>query len=76
MRPLSAFADLHSDGELTVDMASYASLQIFKVESHPSAHSVGTSKEGVSLYGLFKQKACAQVGKRLLRYELSVSQLI
>lgn len=50
-----------------MDNSAYASLQIFKLESHPSAHSIGAPKEGVSLFGIFKQRACSQVGKRMLR---------
>jgi hypothetical protein len=40
---------------LVVDGPSLAALDIFKDEEHPSAMGIGSSKEGVSLYGLLQR---------------------
>jgi hypothetical protein len=40
---------------LVVDGPSLAALDIFKEEEHPSAMGIGSSKEGVSLYGLLQR---------------------
>lgn len=40
---------------LIVDGASLAALDIFKEEAHPSAMGIGSSKEGVSVYGLLQR---------------------
>lgn len=40
---------------LIVDCASLAALDIFKEEAHPSAMGIGSSKEGVSVYGLLQR---------------------
>jgi hypothetical protein len=40
---------------LIVDAASLAALDIFKEEEHPSAMGIGSSKEGVSVYGLLQR---------------------
>lgn len=53
-----AFACSH----LIVDTASLAALDIFKEEEHPSAMGIGSSKEGVSVYGLLQRCVTGMVG--------------
>ena len=43
---LSEVRIIESTGRLLMDAASYDSLQIFKVENHPSFSGIGTKKEG------------------------------
>jgi hypothetical protein len=49
-----------------VDAASLAALDIFKEEEHPSAMGIGSSKEGVSVYGLLQRCVTGMV--RYLHY--------
>eukprot|EP01127_Copromyxa_protea_P016715 TRINITY_DN5012_c0_g1_i14.p2 TRINITY_DN5012_c0_g1~~TRINITY_DN5012_c0_g1_i14.p2 ORF type:complete len:289 (+),score=41.83 TRINITY_DN5012_c0_g1_i14:261-1127(+) len=66
--PVNQIIRLTLEGSLCIDRDSYSSLQIFKLEAHPSVHSLGSPKEGLSLFGIFKQKICSQVGRRMLRH--------
>lgn len=56
-----------SEGFLQVDLNTIRSLAIFKTEKHPcQTMKIGTSKEGLSLYGILN-KTRSVVGKELLR---------
>ena len=59
-------AHTHTPRHLVVDGPSLAALDIFKEEEHPSAMGIGSSKEGVSLYGLLQRCVTGMVcGHRL-----------
>jgi hypothetical protein len=45
---LSEIQTIESTGRILIDIAAYDSLQIFKVENHPSFSGIGTKKEGNS----------------------------
>lgn len=51
---------------LTLDVVTLRALQIFQNEAHPSAHSVGKPKEGLSLYAILNRTQSI-VGKQMLR---------
>lgn len=56
-----------------INQDTVSSLQIVQLESHPSSHnqgptkSVSSSKEGLSVYGLFQHFARTKQGKHLLK---------
>lgn len=52
-----------------VDSNTLEALQIFKQEAHPSRLGIGTSKEGLSLFGIMNE-AKTPAGRRLLRYDV------
>ena len=57
-------------GMLMLDAQSYAALQVFHEERHPSAMGLGKAKEGLSMYGVLNQCVSAP-GRALLRLWLA-----
>eukprot|EP00899_Mesostigma_viride_P028708 jgi/Mesvir1/9021/Mv21306-RA.1 len=53
-------------GYLFVDHTTYAALQIFRQERHPSQMGIGKAKEGFSLFGMLN-KCVTVAGRKLLR---------
>jgi DNA mismatch repair ATPase MutS len=51
---------------LYIDQNTLDALQLFKCEQHPSQLGIGSTKEGLSLFGLLNQ-AKTPPGRRLLR---------
>eukprot|EP00884_Botryococcus_braunii_P002998 jgi/Botrbrau1/1269/Bobra.0163s0057.3 len=51
---------------LTLDVSARKSLQVFSEECHPSKMGVGSTKEGLSVYGILN-RCVTQMGRRLLR---------
>ncbi|KAL3473321.1 muts domain V-domain-containing protein [Aspergillus californicus] len=70
---VAAFEMSTLDGTMFVNARTLASLQIIESESHPSIINQGpgkrssSSKEGLSVYGLFQRFACTPQGKQRLR---------
>lgn len=52
---------------LQIDDHTYAALQIFRSEMHPSAHGLGKAKEGVSLFALLSSFTNTTRGKSTLK---------
>ena len=56
-------------GTMVVPADTYAALQIFHYEAHPSSHKAGGVKEGLSLYGVLNRTK-SPMGARLLRHRM------
>jgi len=57
-----------------IDSDSLRALQIFKSDYHPSAHGIGVTKEGLSLFGIL-DRTVSKSGKTLLRLVISLLPL-
>jgi DNA mismatch repair ATPase MutS len=67
---LTSVSECGLKGMLMLDAQSYAALQVFHEERHPSAMGLGKAKEGLSMYGVLNQCVSAP-GRALLRLWLA-----
>jgi DNA mismatch repair ATPase MutS len=57
-----------------MDAVTFSALQIFQIDSHPSAVKAGRSKEGFSLYSLL-DRTRSVIGRRILKQVRSVRRI-